>query len=240
MKKILQIGVVALTILLGACGGGGDDPVTSSSTSAALPGNSVPESTPQDQPDVLDLGEWRMACRNGFEFPNGLLMSHPAWLLTYGYRVSFTIDKRLDADSAEATVRFSKINSTHCDTADAPVLGEVIRTYHVRRVGQVDVQGQVAEQIEATLMSQQLTGAANVALEFCAATLEFPDHLSACELQKLPKVGKTILALTNEGLLAGFHLRGMQPDAGDRPSYETAAGYESSFDPFVIYRRVTN
>ena len=239
MKAIGWICAGILPVLLSACGGGDDGAAGVSSTQTAPGVVSTVSPAPQAavKPDVLAPAQWRMACRNGFEYP-ATLPQYPAWLRVYGYRVSLSIDRQLGADEAEATVTYAAVDGAHCDATAATVLGEVIRTYRLRRVGETQVAGRVAAQIEATLLNERRTGAANPAPgDVCMTTFEMPHRVPACELPALPVVHKTILALSDEGLLAGFHVRGIRPASGDAAAYESAAGFENDFDPVAFYRQ---
>ncbi|TMS59272.1 hypothetical protein MW7_003570 [Imbroritus primus] len=240
MKAIGWICAVVFPMVLGACGGGGDGAVGTSSTQTASGAvAAVPPATQaQVKPDVLAPAQWHMACRNGFEYP-ATLPQYPAWLRTYGYRVTLSIDRQLSADEAEATVTYSAVDGAHCDATPATVLGEVIRTYRLRRVGEAQVAGRTAAQVEATLLNERRTGAANPAPgDVCMTTFVMPHRVPACQLADLPVLQKTILALSDEGLLAGFHVRGMRPTSGEVATYESATGFESDFDPVAFYRQV--
>ena len=242
MKAFRWIYIAALSVVLTACGGGGDD-ASGNSTTQAAPGATTSAVTPEVpqaevRPDPLAPAQWRMACRAGFEYP-ATLAQYPAWLRTYGYRVTLSIDRRIDADQAEATVTFSAVDGSHCDATPATVLGEVIRTYRLRRVGQTLFNARVVDRVEATLLNERRTGAANPAPgDVCMTTFELPHRVPACELSNLPVLQKTIFALTEDGLLAGFHARGIRADSSSAAAYEGADGFETYFDPLVIYRRI--
>lgn len=235
--------VVASTLLgLSACGGSGDETGASPSAAQAVPppASAAAVAPASAQPTAFALGQWHMGCRNGFEYP-AMLPQYPAWLRVYGYRVTLSIDRMLSADEAEATVTYSSVDGSHCDATPAAVLGEVIRTYRLRRVGQAQIQGRVADQVEATLLNERRTGGANPAPgSTCLTTYELPHRVPVCELPNLPVLKRTILALDGNDLLAGFHVRGILPPGSPAAPDEDAAGFETAFDPLAVYHRIAN
>lgn len=242
--KLIWAVVAPMLLGLSACGGGGDEGGASPSATQGLPPSAAaPAATPvaaAARATAFTLGQWHMGCRNGFEYP-AMLPQYPAWLRVYGYRVTLSIDRMLNSDEAEATVTYSSVDGSHCDATPATVLGEVIRTYRLRRVGQTQIEGRVADQVEATLLNERRTGGANPAPgDTCVTTHELPHRVPVCELPNLPVLKRTVLALDGNDLLTGFHARGIQPPGSPAAPDEDAAGFETAFDPLAVYHRVAN
>jgi hypothetical protein len=237
MRPYLRAVTAASILALSACGGGGDADGGATGTSAEAPSvsTSEPAAPPVKVAGVLQPATWKMSCRGGFETPTSLT---PAWMATYGYRVTISIDRQIDADHADATVTFSDAAGAHCDEVAPLSKHAVVRTYRLTRIGQQMVQGVMGEQIEATLLSEKRTGQAEVSPDtLCVAPHELPHRVVPCELPKLPTLERTVFAISGDTLLTGFHVRGIRPDAGATATYENAAGLELEFDPFVTYRR---